>query len=812
MGKHRIVVMVLVLGLVLSSGIMPSAVLADDVYYYPTEDSHIDADTPYGNYGGGFLSICNWNNGPSDDHRLRSVIRIDDQSGGGNVTSVLLRLYYLDEYGLDAEGIKVRVYRLTRTFEEYEVTWDEYEDGHDWTTPGGDYTSANYAEAEMPTEGNYITWNITDMALVAWVDDEEDLYVLVRFRYETETDGDDMSWSWFRSAEGGSTKPRVTVTYTEEVQTPEVDSDINEYGSEYVKINIYPVLYDWPSANVTAQVAPHGGAWTWESSILTITDNSAVTRTVASLNHSTQYDVRAKLVYASGTVYSTNSTFTTKAYEVPIWDIDVDGIGVYTATVYAGWTVNTDSKTVYAKIAYKVEDVGSWSYTSSQSSSATSKEFNWDLDLNHDRTYQYKGMFTIDGYTYQTDVEEFETGNWPDLEDYITDVDISFIQFKIDYECNDADQIDLEMRIREVETSLWTYSDTREGLTGNGTEYFLFEGLKAVTNYEYEAIATFTENGEEYEGTRGGEVWTLSIDTYPVLSNLDASFVYPNIMHVTCDVVLNDVDFLDPDLYCKYKRTTDSTWSTSIDDTAVTDDGNWGVSIICGTELAWETAYDFYLVLDYTAGTNQTDADIFYTPEEPFAVETIGFEGVTSTSVRLHGRVQLAWFDLVEVKFFYWVAGTDEKFIVGTQTMTASGIYETVLGGLEYGQYYNFQSFAIDPVWLTTFRVGSTIQFRAGYWAETEPPDEDGVYGIYARIWNWFRNSTAGHWAILLGVMGVLALIFRKQREVALIMCLLVLGVGIIVGWVDPWLIVLLAIGAGLTIWRFIGGRRGSSI
>lgn len=816
MGKYRIVGLILGLVLVLSLGVMPSAILADDVYYYPMEDSQIKADHADNNYGGDtWLAINNWDNGPSDDHRRRSVMRIDDQTGGGNVTSVLLRLYYGDEFGLDAEGLKVRVYRLTRTFEEYEVTWLEYENGHDWTSEGGDWTTANYAEAEMPSEGNHITWNITEMALNAWVDDEEDLYVIIRFKYENETNGDDMSWSFFTSAEGAggqSLKPRVTTTYDEEVQTPEVDSDINEYGSEYVKLNIYPTLYDWPSANVTVQVAPHGGAWTWESAVLNVTDNNAVTRTVGSLNHSTEYDVRAKLVYASGTVYSSNTTFTTKAYEVPTWDIDVDDIGVYSATVYAGWTDNTDSKTVYAKIAYRASDIGQWSYTSTQSSSATSEEFDWDVDLNHNRTYYYKGMFTIDGYTYQTDVEEFDTGHWPDLEDYIHDVDISFVQFRIDYECNDVDEIDLQMRIREKDTSLWTYSDTREGLTGNGTEYFLFEGLKAVANYEHEAIATFTENGEEYQGTIGGEVWTLSIDTYPVLSNLDASFVQPNIMRVTCDIVLNDVDFLDPDLYCKYKKTTDSTWSTSIDDTAVTDDGNWGVSIICGTELAWETAYDCYLVLDYTAGTNQTDADIFYTPEEPFAVETVGFEGVTSTSVRLHGRVQLGAFDSVEVKFFYWVAGTDDKFIVGEQSMTASGIYETVLGGLEYGQYYNFQAFAIDPVWLTQWRAGSIIQFRAGYWAETEPPDEEGVYGVYAGIWNWFRNSTAGHWTILLGGMGVLALIFYKRREVALIMCLMVLGIGIIVGWVDTWLIVLLAIGAGLTIWRFIGSRRGSAV
>ena len=262
--RNRVVGAVLGLVLVASLVLMPSAVLADDVYYYPTEDSYIRDDSE-SNFGSStYLCICDQYEDESNDNIIRSLIRIDDQTGGGNVTSVLLRLYYVDEFEGDAEGKKVRVYRCTEDFQEMEVDWYEWKDGWEWTSEGGDYTTVNYAEAEMPSEGGYITWNITEMCEDAWVTDEEDLYVIIRYKYENKDLGSpSSSWSFFRSAEygggGGSYNPRVTVTYEEEVQTPEVDADMDEYTSSYVEINVYPTLYDWPSANVSCQVAQSGG-------------------------------------------------------------------------------------------------------------------------------------------------------------------------------------------------------------------------------------------------------------------------------------------------------------------------------------------------------------------------------------------------------------------------------------------------------------------------------------------------------------------------------------------------------------------------
>jgi hypothetical protein len=59
--------------------------------------------------------------------------------------------------------------------------------------------------------------------------------------------------------------------------------------------------------------------------------------------------------------------------------------------------------------------------------------------------------------------------------------------------------------------------------------------------------------------------------------------------------------------------------------------------------------------------------------------------------------------------------------------------------------------------------------------------------------------------------MAIIALIFyRKHRTVAIILCLVVIAFGIVIGWIDVWLVVLLSIGGGLIIWKFVVGQRGA--
>jgi len=798
--------------LVLLLPLIPAPVWADDVTVYLTEDSYMDEGTPDSNYGSSTsLWLQDYDSSPS-----RAILKIPDQSGGGNITEVLLKMYYFDYWEVDPEGKKIRVYRCLEDMVESEVTWNDWKNGWEWTNPGGDYTSANYAEAEMPEEDNWVTWNITEMAEDAWITDGEDLYVIIRFKYETKNYGPPITLSIivFYSAEAGGTTydPRIVVSYEEEVQTPEVDATMNEYGSEYVKLNVFPTLYDWPSANVSIQIAPSGGAWTWESAITEIDSDETVVCNYTSLNQSTAYVGRGKLVYASGTVYSGNVSFTTKDYDVPVWDIDADDITPNTATLSVSWTGNNDEKEVGARVQYRRSDIGDWTTSSLELSSEITDEFSWNVtDLQSDRTYYYRGRFAIDGYLYYTDAEEFSTTEGPDLDAWVNDADFYFFQLGCNYTCNEVDEISLQARYRPDGSSTWTYSTNRAGLSGNGTEYFLFEGLSPAVEHDWYITATY-DGGTS---STFGSVWTADIDEYPEMTGLDATFVSPNIIRVTVEGELNDVSvsILDPEFYVKFRPTWELTWQTSTDVYDITADGTWTVDLIAGDELLWDSTYDYYGVVAYTVGTNETDQDIFAVPSEPFAVSTVEIVGLSGTTGRMVGNLQLADLDSADCKFLYWVQGSGQQHSTTELSRTSSGQYTIDVTGLVYGEYYSFKAYATDPDGVLPAVEGATLNFRAGYWSETVPPEGgDDVFDVYGRIWNWFANSTAGHWTILLLGMGVLALIFHRQKAIAVVCCLLVLGIGIIIGWVDTWVIVLLALGAGLTIWRFIGSHKGSTI
>ena len=802
-----------VLGLVLVASfvLMPSAVLADEVTVYLTEDSYIDDGSPNSNYGSSdWLLVQDYITTP-----VRSVLRIPDQSGGGNITQVLLRLWYGSEYELDAEGKKIRVYRLLEDFVEDEVTWNEWKDGWDWTNPGGDYTAVNYAETEMPSYPAEVVWNITEMAEDAWITDGEDLYVIVRYKYETKGyDPDTLSISWFPSAEytGTTYDPRILVTYEEAIQTPEVDADMSQYTSSWVELNVYPTLYDWATANVTIQVGAAAGPWTLESGVLTVTDNNAVVRNVTGLNKTTSYNGRAKLVYASGTVYSGNVSFTTPSYDTPVWDATAGDIGPHSVNLTASWTGNNDEKDVNYRVQYKRSDIGSWTWSSQASSNGTTASNTWGItELQDNRTYDYRGRFTIEGLIYFTPTYQFDTSEGPVLDVTIEDVDYEYVQLRTDYQCEEVDEISLYARIREDGSTAWTNSDTRTGLTGNGTEYFLFEDLFPAEEYDYEVIAT-------YDGgslTALGSFWTAAIDVYPVMTNLDATFVLPNIIRVEVDGVLNDVSVgaLDPEFYVQFRPTWELTWQTSVDRMDITGDGTWYVDIQAGDELLWDSTYDYYGVIDFTVGTNVTAEDVFAVPAEPFAVETVEVVGIGGTQARFVGRVQLGDLDSANCKFLYWVQGDDGEHSTAESTEESSGQYSIEVTDLVYGEYYSFRAYARDPDGVQPDVQGDVLSFRAGYWGEDveeeEEPDWGGLPWIsYYDLYNWFRHSTAGHWTIMLGLMGLLALLFwRYNKHVAIIMVLAVLGGGIAVGWVDTWIIVLLALGAGFTIYRWVSGR-----
>ena len=115
----------------------------------------------------------------------------------------------------------------------------------------------------------------------------------------------------------------------------------------------------------------------------------------------------------------------------------------------------------------------------------------------------------------------------------------------------------------------------------------------------------------------------------------------------------------------------------------------------------------------------------------------------------------------------------------------------------------------------------STLQISTS--GAVKPPKPPGGTITTTDLLDWLNdmlnshglNSTLGHWLILLILMVIMIVIGWKSKSkiMTVVLPLMILGIGIIIKWVDPWVIVLLALGAGVTIFSMIrdklAGRGG---
>lgn len=79
---------------------------------------------------------------------------------------------------------------------------------------------------------------------------------------------------------------------------------------------------------------------------------------------------------------------------------------------------------------------------------------------------------------------------------------------------------------------------------------------------------------------------------------------------------------------------------------------------------------------------------------------------------------------------------------------------------------------------------------------------------------NYGLDNTAGHWLIIILLLIIVAAVFGvygKMPLVATVICMCIFGFALWAKWVDQWIIVLLAIAAGFTLWRMFRKQTGTS-
>jgi len=95
----------------------------------------------------------------------------------------------------------------------------------------------------------------------------------------------------------------------------------------------------------------------------------------------------------------------------------------------------------------------------------------------------------------------------------------------------------------------------------------------------------------------------------------------------------------------------------------------------------------------------------------------------------------------------------------------------------------------------------------------TPPKPTDITDWLTDLLHRWHLDTTGGHWLLILIGMGTFLIIGNKVKHstIGLVGALLVFALGIVVGWIDLWWIVLLALGAGFTVWQYIRSKASGS-
>jgi len=154
---------------------------------------------------------------------------------------------------------------------------------------------------------------------------------------------------------------------------------------------------------------------------------------------------------------------------------------------------------------------------------------------------------------------------------------------------------------------------------------------------------------------------------------------------------------------------------------------------------------------------------------------------------------------------------------IATGTFVGEGDNQLYIDAVNAIGDYTLQVALYDDS-ITSYQYVYQIPFSvtaSGIAPTTHPTvtEEDIWAWITDLMHKWHLDTTGGHWLLILIGMGIMLLIGYKteHKTIGLTGALLVFALGIVVGWIDWWWIVLLALGAGFTVWQFIRSKASGS-
>jgi hypothetical protein len=242
-------------------------------------------------------------------------------------------------------------------------------------------------------------------------------------------------------------------------------------------------------------------------------------------------------------------------------------------------------------------------------------------------------------------------------------------------------------------------------------------------------------------------------------------------------------------------------------DYSLTQTGFWQGSIRSNSDNSTLTYTDsaYFYLNDISQGVSITlDGYKVATSSEIQATINIGAHSQVGTRLRY---LQVTLFDdLGEV------AGSGAGFVsTGSNKVTFSA-------PLEIGNYqvrFEFYDDTLVPDYRYIKDVAFTV-VASGAAGAIPPGEVPGTTGFFA----WLNalldskgaNNAAGHWIIIILLCVLVAAVFGvygKMPLVATVIDILIFGIAIYIKWIDTWIIALLAIAAGFTIYRMFKKNTG---
>lgn len=253
----------------------------------------------------------------------------------------------------------------------------------------------------------------------------------------------------------------------------------------------------------------------------------------------------------------------------------------------------------------------------------------------------------------------------------------------------------------------------------------------------------------------------------------------------------------------QYRKVGDTLWLQS--HVVMTETGDtYNLTI---ENLTPNTSYEYRAHLWNSAGIGYGGIKVFHT----FAVHSVPTirsmtaEWLNSTSVELCGYVANdGGYDCAVWFRYRWVGGGE--WIPTDKALGAVSYDEfyRIVFDLDTGRWYEWQACGSNELG-TGYGVVKSFDME-----ETEPeepaPPVPGIPGIPDAI-DEFIDSAVGHWLILISAMMILFVIFRKYESLRIVFPLLAFGAALVAGWIAAWVVILLALGAGISIYSILKGK-----